>query len=94
MQTAFFLAAFAAAAIVLAITLNWRNDRPGFGVNDVIVGIANIPFILFVLIPGYMPWWLGLLGPGLWIAALFLTGLALTRATRIAIGSGRVAHRS
>jgi hypothetical protein len=95
MQTAFYLAAFAATAIVLAITLNWRNDRLGFWVNGVIVGIADIPFILFVLIPGYAPWWPGLLGPVLWIAALFLTGLARTSATRpIAVGSGRVAHRS
>jgi hypothetical protein len=95
MQTAFFLAAFAAAAIGLAITLNWRNDRFGFWVNGLIVGIADIPFILFVLIPGYMPWWPGLLGPMLWIAALFLTGLARASATRpIAVGSGRIAHRS
>jgi hypothetical protein len=26
MQTAFYLAAFATAAIIIAITLNWRND--------------------------------------------------------------------
>ena len=31
MQTAFYLAAFAITAIVLAIALNWRNDRLGFG---------------------------------------------------------------
>jgi hypothetical protein len=57
MQTAFYLAAFATTAIVLAITLNWRNDRLGLWANGVIVGIADIPFILFVLIPGYAPWW-------------------------------------
>ena len=31
MQTAFYLATFAAIAIVLALTLNWRNDRPASG---------------------------------------------------------------
>src|SRR5580704_19588256 len=46
MQTAFYLAAFAATAIVLALTLNWRSDRLGFWVNGVMVGIADIPFIL------------------------------------------------
>ena len=76
MQTAFYLAALAATAIVLALTLNWRNDRLGFWLNGVMIGIADIPFILFVLIPGYAPWWPGLLGPVLWIAALLLTGLA------------------
>jgi hypothetical protein len=95
MQTAFYLAAFAATAIVLAITLNWRNDRLGFWVNGVTVGIADIPFILFVLIPGYAPWWPGLLGPVLWVAAFFLTGLARTSTTRpVALGSGSVAHRT
>ena len=62
MQTAFYLAAFATAAIVFAITLNWRNDRAGFWLNAVMVGIADIPFILFVLVPGYVPWWPGLGG--------------------------------
>jgi hypothetical protein len=56
--------------------LNWRNDRLGFWVNGVMVGIADIPFILFVLIPGYAPWWPGLLGPILWIAAFSVTGFA------------------
>jgi hypothetical protein len=93
MQTAFYLAAFAATAIALAVTLNWRNDRLGFWVNGVMVGIADIPFILFVLIPAFTPWWPGLLGPALWIAAFSITGLARTGATEPAgTGSGSVAH--
>ena len=95
MQTAFYLAAFATTATVLAITLNWRNDRLGFWVNGVIVGIADIPFILFVLIPGYAPWWPGLLGPILWVTALFFTGLnRMSVARRVALESGSVAHRT
>jgi hypothetical protein len=76
MQTAFYLAAFATAAIIFAVTLNWRNDQLGFWANGIMVGIADVPFILFVLIPGYSPWWPGLLGPVLWIAALLFTALA------------------
>ena len=76
MQTAFYLAAFATAAIIFAVTLNWRNDRSGFWVNGIMVGIADVPFILFVLVPGYSPWWPGLLGPVLWIAAFLFTALA------------------
>jgi hypothetical protein len=95
MQTAFYLAAFATAAIIFAITLNWRNDRFGFWVNGVMVAIADIPFILFVLLPGYAPWWPGLLGPILWIAAFFFTALARMRSTpRLTVGSGGVAHRA
>ena len=93
MQTAFYLTAFAATAIVLALTLNWRNDRLGFWVNGVMVGIADVPFILFVLIPGYAPWWPGLLGPVLWIAAFSITGLARMYAAKsVAMESGSVAH--
>jgi hypothetical protein len=95
MQTAFYLAAFATAAIIFAITLNWRNDRFGFWVNAVMVGIADIPFILFVLIAGYAPWWPGLLGPILWIAAFFFTALARMGSTpRLTVGSGSVARRT
>jgi hypothetical protein len=93
MQTAFYLAAFATAAIIFAITLNWRNDRFGFWVNAIMVGIVDIPFILFVLVPGYVPWWPGLLGPLLWIAAFFFTALARTGSTSpVAVRSGSVAH--
>ena len=89
MQTAFYLAAFAATAIVLALTRNWRNDRLGFWLNGVVVGIADIPFILIVLVPGYAPWWPGLLGPLLWIAAFAATGFARMGATKpTAMGSG------
>src|SRR5260370_12722642 len=63
MQTAFYLAVFATAAIVLAITLNWRNDRFGFWVNAVMVGIPDIPFFFFLFFPGYPPWCPALLGP-------------------------------
>jgi hypothetical protein len=93
MQTAFYLAAFATAAIIFAITLNWRNDQLGFWANAIMVGIADIPFILFVLVPGYAPWWPGLLGPLLWIAAVFFTAITRLGSTpRVAVGSGRVAH--
>jgi hypothetical protein len=93
MQTAFYLAAFATAAIIFAITLNWRNDRLGFWVSAVMVGIADIPFILFVLVPGYVPWWPGLLGPLLWIAAVFFTAVArLGSTTPVAVRSGSIAH--
>jgi hypothetical protein len=93
MQTAFYLAAFATGAIIFAITLNWRNDRLGFWINAVMVGVADIPFILFVLVPGFAPWWPGLLGPILWIAALAFTAFArVGAAPSLAISSGGVAR--
>src|SRR5260370_14714453 len=53
-QLAFYLASFATAGIVLA-TLNWRNSPLGFWCNAIVIGIGDIPFILFVLFPGYVP---------------------------------------
>jgi hypothetical protein len=74
-QLAFYLAAFATAGIAFA-TLNWRNSPLGFWCNAVVLSISDIPFILFVLIPGYMPVWPGIAGPVLWIAGLACTAIA------------------
>jgi hypothetical protein len=93
MQTAFYLAVLAATAIVLALARNWRNDRLGFWVNGAMVFIADVPFVVFVLIPGYAPWWPGLLGPVLWLAAFSITGLARMGAAKpTAMGSGGAAR--
>jgi hypothetical protein len=74
-QLAFYLASFATAGIALA-PLNWRNSRLGFWCNAVAISIGDIPFILFVLVPGYVPVWPGILGPVLWILALACTAIA------------------
>jgi hypothetical protein len=76
LQTAFYLSVFAGAAIAFAAIMNWRNSRLGFWANGVMVGIADVPFIAFVLMPGYVPWWPGLIGPIFWGAAFSLTALA------------------
>lgn len=82
-QTAFYVFACAITGIVLAIKMNWRNDRVGYWLNALIVGIGDVPFILFVLVPGYMPLWPGVWGPALWIAAMIFTGLGRTRSIRL-----------
>jgi hypothetical protein len=82
-QFAFYLAFFATTAIVVGIVLNWRNDRLGFWLNAIAVSTADIPFILFVLLPGYMPFWQGVLGPALWSAALVCT--AIGRSSRLQV---------
>jgi len=86
-QLSFYLAALATTAIVLAIMLNWRNDRLGFWLNAIIVGVGDIPFILFILVPGYMPWWPGILGPGFWMVGLACTAIARSRRSESRVGS-------
>jgi hypothetical protein len=54
--------------------MNWHNSRAGFWLNALTIGAADVPFILFVLVPGYMPFGPGFLGPALWIAGMIFTG--------------------
>jgi hypothetical protein len=78
-QEAFYLVALATSGIVLATTMNWHNTRTGFWLTALILAVGDIPFILFVLIPGYAPFWPGILGPALWVAGMIFTGLGQIR---------------
>jgi len=75
MQDASYLAFFAISGILIAVVLNWRNDKQGYWMNGSLLAVADIPFILFVLVPGLIPWWPGLTGPLLWLAALIFTSV-------------------
>ena len=75
LQDAFYLLFFAIAGIVMAVVLNWRNDKHGYWMNGTLIAVADIPFVLFVLVPGLVPWWPGLAGPLLWLIAFFFTSI-------------------
>ena len=73
-QGAWDLLFFAVTSILIAVVYNWKNDRIGYWINLVLVSAADLGFILFVLIPGYVSFFPGILGPVFWIAgALFST---------------------
>ena len=72
-QDAFYLLFFAIAGVLIAVILNWRNDKQGYWMNGALLAVADIPFVLFVLVPGLIPWWPGLAGPLLWLAAFIFT---------------------
>jgi hypothetical protein len=76
LQDAFYLLFFAVAGILLAVILNWRNDKQGYWMNGTLIAFADIPFVLFVLAPGLIPWWPGLVGPLLWLIAFVFTSVA------------------
>jgi hypothetical protein len=38
-----------------------------------LIAVADIPFVLFLLVPGRVPWWPTLAGPLLWLIAFLLT---------------------
>lgn len=80
LQDAWNLLWFSIIAILAAVGLNWRNDSRGWWINLAVVSVADLGFIFFVLIPGYVPMWPGLAGPLFWLLGLALSSLALRRA--------------
>jgi hypothetical protein len=81
-QSAWNLACFSVAAIGVALALNWRNHRWGYWINLGVIGVADVGFIIFVLLPGYLRPWPGLLGPLVWLVGLALTTVGLAQGRR------------
>ena len=78
-QDAWSLLFFAIFGIVVAICLNWRNSYLGYWLNLVVVSAADLGYIFFVLVPGYVPLVPGGLGPLLWVLALIFSTLAIVK---------------
>ena len=74
-QGAWDLLFFALASITIAIIFNWKNDIKGYWINLILVSIADIGFIIFVLIPGYIPFFPGILGPVFWVSAAVFSSI-------------------
>lgn len=75
LQSAWNLIAFAIASIIVGLALNWTGDEIGYWVNLSIISVTDIGFILFVLVPGYVPIIPGIAGPVLWILGAIFTTL-------------------
>ena len=76
-QDAWNLLFFAIFGIVIAIFLNWKNSRLGYWLNLSVVSAGDIGYILFVLVPGYVPFMPGALGPILWVLAVAFSTVAI-----------------
>ena len=91
-QDAWNLLFFALVGITVVVIFNWHNSRLGYWINLITVSVTDIGFIAFVLLPGYLPVFPGILGPVFWVlGAVFSTiGLfasAKNTQTKPAIGS-------
>ncbi|MEM7758033.1 MAG: hypothetical protein AAF298_07900 [Cyanobacteria bacterium P01_A01_bin.40] len=71
------MATIEVGSIWIAICKNWRNDRFGFWFNLFLVSAADLGFICLVLIPGWEPISMGLIGPLLWILATVASALGI-----------------
>jgi hypothetical protein len=72
---------FAAAAILVAILHNWHNHEIGYAMNLILVSAADLGFVIFVLIPGDVALFPGILGPVFWLAGLLFTTLGVRNYT-------------
>ena len=75
-QGAWDLLFFALFAIVIAVRFNWKNDALGYWLNLIIVSAADIGFIIFVLLPGYVDIFPSILGPIFWVLGIAFSTLA------------------
>jgi len=66
-QGAWDLLFFALFAIAVAVKYNWKNAPLGYWLNLIVISAADIGFIIFVLLPGYVSLFPGILGPIFWI---------------------------
>jgi len=73
-QGAWDLLFFALFGMVVAVKYNWKNDTLGYWLNLIVISAADIGFIIFVLLPGHVSLFPGILGPIFWIGgAVFST---------------------
>lgn len=79
-QNAWNILFFALFGIAVALLLNWRNSRLGYWLNLAVVSFADIGFIIAILLPGYLPFMPGALGPMLWLLAVFFSTLGIMQA--------------
>jgi hypothetical protein len=76
-QGAWDLLFFALFAIVVAVKYNWKNDSLGYWLNLIVVSAADIGFIIFVLLPGHLALFPGILGPVFWIGGAVFSTLGI-----------------
>jgi hypothetical protein len=69
-------------AILMAAVGNWRNGERSYWLNLIVVGWADLVWVLVVVLPGYVPLLRGLLPP-----AIYVLGALLTTAARRSAGT-------
>jgi len=82
LQDAWNLLFFALFGIAIGIFLNWKNSRLGYWLNLTVVSAGDIGYIVFVLIPGYVPFMPGALGPILWVLAVLFSTVGIMSANQ------------
>jgi hypothetical protein len=82
-QLAAYMLCISIFAIVTGAAGNWRNDPRSYWLNLIVVGWADLVWVLVVVLPGYAPLLRGLLPPAVYVLGALLTTAARRRAGRV-----------
>ena len=82
-QLAAYMLCIAVFAILTAAVGNWRNGERSYWLNLIVVGWADLVWVLVVVLPGYVPLLRGLLPPTIYVLGALLTTAAKDRSARI-----------
>ena len=64
----------ALASIGIVVAFNWKNSKLGYWLNLALISLADIGFLIFIFLPGYVNLATGLIGPFFWVTgAIFST---------------------
>lgn len=66
-----------AQAIYVALVLNRVNSPAGFWLNTVVLGVIDVAFVVFLVVPGHVDLLGGIAGPVIWVAATACAAAAL-----------------
>jgi hypothetical protein len=75
---------FGAFGLTVAVLLNWKNSRTGYWLNLLVLGVTDLGYVLFVVLPGYVSPVEGWSGPVLWLLGAVFTTLGVRSVDRAA----------
>lgn len=77
----FFICAtvLGAQAIFVALTMNRVNSRIGYWLNVAVLGVVDVAFLVFLVVPGHVDLIGGTSGPAIWLMATVCATVALRR---------------
>jgi hypothetical protein len=79
-QLAAYMLCIALFAIAISAAGNWRNEVRSQWLNLIVIGWADLVWVLIVVLPGYVPLLRGLLPPAIHARGALLTTAARRRA--------------
>jgi hypothetical protein len=84
-MNSFTIAWVGALVIVIAATMNWRNDCTGFLLNVALAGLMDVALVIFLLAPGFVSLGDALNGISLLVIAVIFSSVGLLRQRKASV---------